>query len=246
MKKIIISITLVFSFIPIKVFCQVKKRDYSNQQWLFNATQLNLSKKFFITGSFNYRWEKDFSNHLLSFGSLGAGYHISNAEQLFIGMARVGIYSSNTLSKTENRPFQYLLYTTQHKTISISQRFQIEERFIKNLDDDSNHFNFRFRYRLICTLPIIKINDNQYPFKVSLDLGDEIFINSGKEITYNTFDQNRLYGGPSLQFHKNLSAYLYYNYQVAKKNKPDTYNINHVIWLGFKQIVDVSKRVKTI
>jgi hypothetical protein len=74
--------------------------------------------------------------------------------------------------------------------------------------DDGYLFNFRARYNILGQIPL-----GRQQFKsgsMSLVLSNEVFINAGKEVVYNTFDQNRAFAGFALHInsHDNLQAVI--------------------------------------
>ncbi|MBK7668159.1 MAG: DUF2490 domain-containing protein [Sphingobacteriaceae bacterium] len=89
--------------------------------------------------------------------------------------------------------------------IKIAHRFRDEQRFNQKVSGnkpiDDYSFNWRFRYRIEATYPILKSGDRV----ISILAGNEILINAGNSIRYNYFDQNRLYGGFNFEQNKRLT-----------------------------------------
>jgi hypothetical protein len=82
---------------------------------------------------------------------------------------------------------------------TLSHRYRLEGRFYKNVDGDklANDFtfrNFRIRYQLAYSLPLIK-NKLTSDEVLSIKVHDEIMLNFGNKIVNNVFDQNRIYMG---------------------------------------------------
>jgi hypothetical protein len=94
--------------------------------------------------------------------------------------------------------------------ITLSQRFQIEERFIHNANKQEllpgTTFSWRFRYRLQAEYKILEVQ-NHYLKGI---INDEIMFNAGKSITKNTFDQNRIYAALQYGINKNIAFELGY------------------------------------
>ena len=62
---------------------------------------------------------------------------------------------------------------------------------------------------------------------------DEIFINFGRVVRYNVFDQNRLFAGVGYQWSPKLRAEAgYLNQFVLRSNGTDAER-NHTLFLGF-------------
>lgn len=78
----------------------------------------------------------------------------------------------------------------------------MEERFNHKIANDAlqdgYNLNFRFRYLLNLMVPLNL--DFIEPNTLFFAFNDEIHINVGKQITYNLFNQNRLFVGLGYQF----------------------------------------------
>jgi hypothetical protein len=164
------------------------------------------------------------------------------------GFAHLGFYTSEKLSKVEYRPYEEVAITETYGNLGMLHRFRIEERYFKNvLDGDiqpGHTFNFRFRYQCMLNFKILKLSSLNPDKVLSINLGDEIFINAGKKVVYNVFDQNRFLVGPSIFFSKDLSIGLTYNSQFAALNAPNSYNHTGVLWLIIRQNLDLTKHKK--
>ena len=105
---------------------------------------------------------------------------------------------------------QDVTYKFNLKKITLNQRLQVEERFIHNASKteliDGTTFSWRFRYRLQAEYPFWE-KEKQY---LKAIVYDEIMLNAGKSIIYNTFDQNRIYAAVQYGINKNISVELGY------------------------------------
>lgn len=118
------------------------------------------------------------------------------------GMALLTLTSNNpnaqnNLTIPELRPHIAFIYKQNGEKISFEHEYRAEARFFRQtneaktaLEDDFYFGNFRLRYHLKAKIPLIKRNNKQ---SLSFKLQDEIFLNVGKNIVTNSFDQNRLY-----------------------------------------------------
>jgi hypothetical protein len=83
------------------------------------------------------------------------------------------------------------------------------------------------------------------PFKkgtFSFVLSDEVFVNAGKEIVYNSFDQNRFFAGFAyyLNDHDNLQfGYMNVFQQLPSGNR---YRSNHVARIFYFHNLDLRKK----
>jgi len=238
--------TLVVLFIlagfTVNSFGQIKDIEYSNQQWIQYYNQLKLSEQWTLLTDGEVRWKNGFSQKSLYIARTGIGYQLHPFMRFSIGFAHAGFYTADTLSRIEYRPYQDFLITNNYGNIRIAHRLRSEERYFKNISDETDNFNFRFRYRFLLSIPLLRFHSANPDSKLILRLGDEIFINAGKEVVYNIFDQNRILFEPVIQLNKNLSVSITYNHQLLAKNAPGEYKQDDVFWLGVKQTMALTRK----
>jgi hypothetical protein len=102
-----------------------------------------------------------------------------------------------------------------------------------------DRYIWRFRYQLQFNIHISSIG--QKGTAVLLNIGDEIFLNAGKEIVYNVLDQNRFVVGPAIRFPSGWQAGLAYNFQFGVANVPSTYLKSNIFWLTTRYSLDLYK-----
>src|SRR5690606_6903398 len=152
-----------------------------------------------------FRWKDGFAENSQFLIRTSLGYSLNQNLRAGAGVAYFGHYSQDTLNRVEYRPHQELQFKSVYNKIKFSQRLRIEERFFNPLNNPNNNFNFRFRYSFIVSVPIFKLSKNNPDSMFLLNVGDEIFINAGKERPTQTFDQNRFVVSPTFQLNKSLS-----------------------------------------
>ena len=139
-------------------------------------------------------------------------------------------------------PYQEFLIRQKYSKINTVNRFRLESRFFRTVVDgritNDSRFNFRFRYQFILTIPLFKLFGRQ----VGLRLGNELFINAGRTITYNIFDRNNLLLGGSIHLSKNITAILTYNGQFLAFNRPAAYTYRHILWFIVSHKIDFTKK----
>jgi hypothetical protein len=214
----------------------------SNQVWLHSYHEGRISEKWTILLDGGFRWRNGVEDKLAYIVRTGAGYSISPRLRLGGGFANLGVYAGNSVVRREYRPYQELLFKDQLGKLNLSHRLRVEERFFKDLalDFATVDFNFRFRYAFSVGIPLARLSKKDPQRKIILNLGDEIFINAGKEIGHSIFDQNRLILSPTLQWNKALSVSFTYNSQFAGTPQPETYLKSHIAWLQIRHNLDFS------
>jgi hypothetical protein len=216
-----------------------RKTIHSDQQWIQYYSQFELSKKWIGGFDAGYRW-KD-GERFQYIARVGIGYQLNQRFRISSGFATTGNYTNSDLTRIEFRPYEEILHSGGGKRILFLQRFRVEERFFKILAQDaipaSHDFNFRFRYQISLSIPIVTLSQSRPDKRISLGISDEVFINAGKEIVYNTFDRNRIVVGPIFHFSKSFSVALSYMMQYTKLNQPATYNWDDVVWLTARHTI---------
>lgn len=137
--------------------------------------------------------------------------------------------STSSLVVPELRPQQDITLKQSFSKLNLSHRYLLEERYFRNNDGkklmDGYRFNYRFRYRLQADFLIWKKQNKELKGVVN----DEILLNFGKNITANTFDQNRIYAGAQLVPSKNMAFELgYMHWFQERASGADFYN-RHII-----------------
>ena len=167
-----------------------------------------------------------FNAVLASESTLGATYYTKNNLKIVGALTYVDqIHAgSNEYHLAEYRPWQMVQLNTESPHSKFLQWLRLEERFKQTTSNDaptSNYdFTYRLRYYFLSQIPLTKHPYQKGSF--SLVVSDEIYINYGKSIVYNTFDQNRISAGFYYYLNKdNIFQFGYTNVfqQLSAKNK---------------------------
>ena len=227
-------------------YAQDKKVTSGNQQWVQYYNETRLSNKWTLMADGGFRWKDGFETSSQYIVRAGAGYTINPAIRVGAGFAHLGFYASGHINKVEFRPYQELSIKNKYHKLGISHRLRVEERFFNPVTNgaiqSSNTFNFRFRYSFMTNIPLFRLSKTNGGKVVSLSLGDEIFINAGKDIVYNVFDQNRFIISPTISFNKDLSLSLTWNNQFAANPAPSSYTYTNVIWLQVRHTLAINHK----
>lgn len=148
----------------------------------------------------------------------GVDYYLQNNSRFTIGYAFIETHPYGEFAVPnafpEHRIWQQFLTTQSLGKVKLSHRYRLEQRMIGNASTgefSNGRFENRFRYMAKATINLTK---SERP--VFLAVYDEIFVNFGKEVGYNIFDQNRLYGALGLTLSPTLKIEAGYLYQVVQ------------------------------
>ena len=237
MKRLLI---LIIFLVYHSLFGQERQTLHRNEQWIEYYAQLKLNAKYKVIFDGGCRWRDNFDTGVIYFARTGLDYALTDKINVHLGFAHVGYFSgSESLGQIEHRPYQELSMQNTMKSINILHRIRVEERFFEPISNEYsnsfNWFNWRFRYMIMFDIPLFRLSKTKPDYRVSLGLGDEIFINAGRKIVYNHFDQNRLLCSPTFHFGKNFNIGVTWSNQYAATTVPNQYLHSQVIWLQVRQ-----------
>jgi Protein of unknown function (DUF2490) len=216
MPKQIVA-ALIFLMIVEDIRAQVKQTEQVEQVWLGYFNQTRLSKKWGVWVDVNVRTKDDFVQQLsLAMIRPGITYYLNDQTKLSVGYAYINLYPGDNhrnISRPEHRPWQQIQWHTNFPKLKLMQWMRLEERFrrkVKNNDElaDGNNFNWRARYNILAQFPLSKKKFE--PGTFSFVMSNEVFVNFGKEVVYNYFDQNRFFAG--FHYHINKTDNLQFGY----------------------------------
>lgn len=236
-RSYFISLLIIFIVASMHINCIAQQRNVQtgNQQWLHYFNRYKLNDKFSLNSDAGIRFRDGFDNLSQYVVRTAVSYKLNSNLNIAAGFANSGFYNDGKLTAMEYRPHQEITHKTKIKKNILAQRIRIEERFF-DYPDKVSDFNFRFRYRVLVNIPVYQWSSNPLR-KINISLADEVFLNAGKNIVYNTFDHNRLIGGIEYATQDVVVA-LNYNRQFIRKNLPDTYSLQHVLWFTVTHSID--------
>jgi hypothetical protein len=215
-----------------------------NLYWVRYYGQMALNQKMVVHTELDNRWffEKNCQQQFI--GHLRLHYNLNKKIEVGAGIAYLLqspqiANSSINFIVPEYRLQQEINFTPiATPKFTFSQRLRVDERFVRNADSvlrKSTAFAVRFRYRLQAT----------YAIKNStIKLSNEFMAQVGKAITYNQFDQNRVYLGIEQKFNTALSAEIGYLYLYQKRNTPSSYFSRNIIRATFYHRFNYKRQVK--
>jgi hypothetical protein len=204
----------------------------SNKWGLWNDAQLRTGDKF----------TRDFSVYILRSGAV---YHITNHLRLTAGYAFAHYFppSARGVAHTEHRPWQQISWQNRMPSLRFTQSIRLEERFRRHLLSSTQlgngfDFNYRLRYNLVFNFAF-----NKKPFTpktFSYTLSNDVHVNFGKQVVYNSFDQNRVFA--AAQYHTDDQDFLQLGYlYIYQQTGANRYRYNHAIRITYMHALDLRK-----
>jgi hypothetical protein len=190
---------------------QEKSTEQRDMTWLGYFNQTRFTEKSGIWVDLHLRLNDNFVNEVhATLARVGYVYYLSDKARLAVGYAyqnQPGHHGAATV--LEHRPWQQIQWMEKKSWFNMTQWIRFEQRFRKTADEPSYDFNnYRIRYNLAVTIPLTRKEiAPKTPFFFT---NNEVFINLGKNVVNNYFDQNRFFVGFGYQFTSHLNAQLGY------------------------------------
>ncbi|MBI2730338.1 MAG: DUF2490 domain-containing protein [Sphingobacteriales bacterium] len=237
MKKIVVLGVIIFSFSVHALVAQTKTKEinHQSQSWVSINSTIHLSNKWSILADLHMRRNYFAADPGFYFIRTGMAYNITHDFFIAAGYAHMWVAPTTPGWKTysnENRVYQQLQYHSKWGKVELTQRLRNEQRWQQKIVNDKysgqNRFTNRIRYLLSVNIPLFK--NQKLP---SLVLADELHIQFGKEVVYNTFDQNRYFIGIKQNINHHLSFDMGYMKLYQQKYTGYQYDSNDTFRLFF-------------
>lgn len=209
---------------------QQKEINQNEQFWWSINTTTRLTEHFGVVGDFHIRRNEFLQDPNFYFARIGAAWWITDRLTLVGGYAHLWLSKSfeniDNVYQDENRIYQQIQWRQKVGRVTFVQRIRNEQRWHEVLNNDGsvNRIRFSNRVRFLSSFNIKVFNNPKLP---SLSIADEIHMHFGKEIVYNTFDQNRIFAGLKVPVRKNLSFDIGYMMVYQQRYSGYQYDMNH-------------------
>lgn len=247
MKKFRVILFLLLSVLS-QAQTDEKNIDHQSILWTRYYNQLLLNEKWSLHSEFDNRLFLKPVQENLYVVRIQGRYKINDHLETGAGFAYFSVDTQVPVinpdyNTPEYRGQQDLTWKSNVNKVTLTQRFQVEERFIHNANKDEllpgTTFFWRFRYRLQGDYTFWK-KEKQLLKAV---LSDEIMFNFGKKIIKNTFDQNRIYAAIHLGLNSNLAFELGYLNSFQRRSNGIDYLNRDIIRFSIFHKIKILKKV---
>jgi hypothetical protein len=229
---------ILVSLFPFLLFGQAPQTKEVNQQlqtWVSLNTVTKFSDHWGIVADVHVRENDFFESNNFYFLRGGITYIPNPSVSLTGGYAHMWLAPTKEGWSTyadENRIYQQAQLNTKIGKVGVIQRLRNEQRWQEKManDEPTGEWRFTNRVRYLASFNIPVFSNPKWPLLV---LSDEILIHFGKEVIYNTFDQNRLFIGIKQNINPGLSFDFGYMNVYQQKYSGYQYDMNHTIRLFF-------------
>lgn len=194
----------------------------------------------------HHRTTDNFINRpLQSLGRFGLTFYVTDHFRITAGYCLAYNYPSKgfNASRIEHRTWQQLFFKQEYHKVQTIQLLRFEQRYNQVIvnDEATNEYIYtnRLRYSYLVLIPFSK--NGIIPKKLFGVINDELFVNFGKNIIYNTFDQNRFFVGVGYQIGKNSSTHLGYMNIFQQQASGNKFTESHCLRLFLFHNIDFRK-----
>lgn len=231
-------IALLFLLAGTGCFAQKEFED-RQMTWfgLFNQTRFTEKSGMWL--DLHWRLNDEFINetHAL-LARAGYTYYFTDRTRLTFGYAwQLQPGHNGAPDVAEHRPWQQIQWSEKKKYFQLMQWIRTEQRYRSVDGQDFEYSNFRFRYNIALTIPLN--NAEIGPNTISAFTNNELFINAGKNINYNYFDQNRFFVGLAYHFSAHTNLQVGYMNIFQQLNAPNQYVRTDAIRVFFFHNIDL-------
>jgi len=239
---------LVIVFLLSGTFAWAQDEKVINEQdqfwWSINSTA-RFSDRFGMVGDFHLRRNDFLDETNFYFVRVGGVYWVSDQLTLVVGYGHLWLSrpfeNRNQIYQDENRIYQQVQWKAKSGRFSFLNRVRNEQRWHEVLNSEGEYQRTRFSNRLRYLASVsFKVFDN--PRLPQLVLSDEVLVHFGKEIIYNSFDQNRLFAGIKMPVTKDLKFDFGYMMVFQQHFDGYTYDMNHTLRWFFYYTPDLRSK----
>lgn len=221
-----------------------KEINENSHGWVSLNTTARLKNSWGIVGDIHIRRENFFKDPNFYFLRFGGIYWVNDHFTMAGGLAHLWLATATnngTDFAGEKRVYQQIQWREKINKLSFLFRIRNEQRWhqVLNQDGEVNRVRFSNRIRFLFSTSIPVFKNEKLP---RLSIADEMHIHFGKEIIYNTFDQNRIFVGINQRISKNVSFDLGYMMVYQQKYSGYQYDMNHTFRWFFYYTPDFRKK----
>ncbi len=231
------SLCILLFFISLAAYGQTEKVIYDNPQfwWSVNTTA-RMTDRWGAIADFHIRRDNFMSSSNFYFARIGAAYWATDKLTLVGGFAHLwlarDLEGAETVYQNENRVYQQAQWRTKEGRVTFVSRVRNEQRWHEVLNPNGTvnrvRFSNRVRFLFSVNIPVF-----ENPYLPSISVADEMLIHFGKEIVYNSLDQNRTFLGIKQRLTDNLSFDLGYMLVYQQRYSGFEYDMNHTLRFFF-------------
>lgn len=235
LKLRIVVLVVLFPLISIGQVQNKKVINEQAQSWFALNNNISFDKHWGLLADFQLRRNDFVDTDNFYLARAAVAYTTETKKVIALGYGHMWTAPSNPGYSTfcnEDLTYQLFEFSAKVGNTSVLNRFRNEQRWQQVIVNDAytgdKRFSDRFRYLVSFDIPIFK--KKTLP---RLVISDELLIQFGKEVVYNTFDQNWFFIGIKQSITPKLSFDFGYMNVYQEKKSGYQYDMNHTLRLFF-------------
>lgn len=248
------KLTVIGLFLLGFVETSLAQKTISNQNhaWVTYLGNHKITNKFGIHTEYQWRREDGFNHWQQSLARIGLDYYVNPNLSATAGYGWIITYpygDQPVLHQfNESRIWEQVNAKAKYGRFELQHRYRLEQRFMENyvkntdgsITKSDNIFRQRVRYRGMVLVPLSRkeMSDNT----LFLNVNDEVFVNFGKGVGKNIFDQNRLNFALGWRFNKDFNVQVGYLNQFIEKADGIRNERNHTLLISTVYNFDFTKK----
>jgi hypothetical protein len=259
MKKCIVFFSLMLLFWPSRAQDVAENRLVETGNWNGLYLRFCISEKLYYYGEHHYRRRNSVDNLYDFVGRMRQWYNRAGINYFYNEYFNVIIGPTLVLNYTprpgdpdyeyitiEPRIWHQWLFTMPYLgRVKIYHQFRFEHRWRRsNLKGSEFQYTNRYRYKIFAYIPI---NKNKLEKRtLFFSPSAEIFMQSGKSIVYNHFEDFRVYTGLGYILNNSVTFFGGHMWTVGQDQVGNIYNQTHIIRLNIFINLDLRNPSKVL
>jgi hypothetical protein len=225
---------------------QARINTVNEHAWLMYFGNHRIAKPWGWHAEVQWRRHNWFSENQQLLLRTGLEYYTSGNNRFTVGYAFVETYPYGEFAVAnafpEHRIWEQFFTVQTLGKVKLSHRYRLEQRMLGNAatgEMKGGRYENRMRYMVKATHNLT----NSWKHDLYGAVYNEIFINFGKDVAYNVFDQNRLYGALGIVLSPSVRLEIGYVYQLIQLRSLTANNQlrledNHTLQFGLFHALD--------
>ncbi len=211
-----------------------KEVSKANGVWLGLYTKYRFNDRWGYYGEYHVRMKEGMHKMAQVYLRFGATYKVSKYLDFTAGFVNPYYWAPNPEAENMDRVVpQYRLWqqgvlVTPFEHVKVMHQLRMEQRWRRDYQKSSPfELTYRFRYKLTAYIPL-----NHRDFSVHtlfLAFYEEIFMQAGRSIVYNHFEDNRAYAGLGYNLSPSLQVHAGYMNSYRHRGEPFKYESRDII-----------------
>ncbi len=239
----------MWMFLNVHISCaqtipESKSMHHSSELWLGVYTKYRIQEKLYYYGEYHLR-RKEFIN---SMGQIylrfGLSYVVNKNFEVTGGIVTPLYWAPNqelpNIDKVVHqfRFWQQFLFIQPFDRLKIYHQIRLEQRWRRAFQEESPfEFSLRMRYKILGYYPLN--NHKLVNNTLFLSMYEEIFMQAGKPVVFDHFEDNRTFIGLGYILNENIQFQLGYQWSFRHSGSPFHYENRHMLRLSFYHSLDI-------